>query len=259
MAEERKPRPSRGCWLTQGNNMKRALRLLLVVIVAFVILRFAARKYLSSGRVASQVASRLEALYGGPDRVTEVDIGLFRSSLTGVQLFEQGQSASGEPWATIDTVGADVSVLSLLHDRISPEAIKLVGAAVTLRFDKEGRLLTRLPDWSVGDPGNQVTVPNLYIEGGRIGFQKEGVGDLTIAGITATLESKGDLAALVGVAVNTAPSGWGPWTFQGTVDRTTKKASITLKSNRTIHVTQTMLNEFPSVPTAVWRAVQVEG
>jgi hypothetical protein len=78
--------------------MKRALRLLLVVIVAFVILGFAARKYLSSRRVASQVAKRLEALYGGPVRVTEVDIGLFRSSLTGVQLFEQGQSASGEPW-----------------------------------------------------------------------------------------------------------------------------------------------------------------
>jgi len=101
-----------------------------------VILGIAGWKYLTSRRLASQVAARLEVLYGGPVRVAGVDVGLFRSSVAGVQLFEKGQSVSGQPWAAIDAVEADVSLVSLLRDRISPDTLRLTGAALTLRFDK---------------------------------------------------------------------------------------------------------------------------
>src|SRR5581483_3794150 len=158
---------------SQGSNRKRTLRIFIVLVVIFVILGIAIRKYLNSSQVASQVASRLEAVYGGPVRVGEVKVGLFRSSLARVQLFEKGESASGKPWATIDVVEADVSLLSLLHDSFSPKTVKLIGPAITLRFDKEGRLLTQFPDWSAGNPGNPIAVPNLSMERGRITFQKE--------------------------------------------------------------------------------------
>jgi len=239
--------------------MKRAFRILLILAVMLVILGIAGWKYLTSRRLASQVAARLEVLYGGPVRVAGVDVGLFRSSVAGVQLFEKGQSVSGQPWAAIDAVEADVSLVSLLRDRISPDTLRLTGAALTLRFDKQGQLLTRLPDWSVGDPGDQFTVPKLYIERGQITFQKEGATDLTIGGISATLGSKDHHLLLTGAADNVTPSGWGKLTLHGAFDRAAKKGSVTLASDRTIHVTQAMLNQLPFVPATTWRALQLEG
>jgi len=67
--------------------MKRIWRVLIITIVIFVIAGFAARKYLTSRRVAAQVAARLEAVYGGLVVLNEADIGLRGSSFNGMQLF----------------------------------------------------------------------------------------------------------------------------------------------------------------------------
>lgn len=243
----------------RGNIMKRLRRVLLVTIVIISILCLAAKKYLTSRQLASQIASRLEAAYGGPVRVAGVDIGLRRSTLTSLQLFEDEKSACKEPWVTVDVVEADVSVLNWLRGNVTPESVTLTGAAVMLRFDKEGHLLTTLPAQQTSETGKEGALPNLRFEHSQITIQKEGAADLVIPDIKATLQSQGDQIVLAGHADNAHQSSWGPWNLQGVFGRQTKETSFTLRSDGAIHVTQAMLNELPFVQASVWQAVQVDG
>ena len=64
---------------------------------------------------------------------------------------------------------------------------------------------------------------------------------------------------LTGAADEVAPSDWGTWTLQGVFDGAARKASVSLESDHTIHVTEAMLNGLPFVPATTWQAVQLEG
>jgi hypothetical protein len=239
--------------------MKRRRLCLFVTIIILVIVGLAGRNYLSSHYLAAQIASRLEAVYGGPVKLSAVDIGWRHSSLIGVQLFEKGKSAATAPWVTIEKVEADGSVLDLLSGSLNPENVTLVGAAVTFRFDKQGHLLTGLPALPTSQNGTETVLPNLRLEQGRITIQKEGAADLVAADIQATLQGKGDQVLLAGHIDNWQQSNWGNWTFDGVMDRKSQETSITLRTDCALPVTQAMLNELPFVPTDVWRSVQVEG
>jgi hypothetical protein len=239
--------------------MKRLRRILFVTVVILVIVGFAGKKYLTSRYLAAQMASRLEAAYGGPVSISAVDIGWRRSSLIGVQVFEKGKSAPTAPWATIEEVEADVSILDWLRGSVCVENITLTGAAITLRFDKEGHLLTGLPAQPTCEFGTEASLPNLRLEHSQITLQKEGAADLVVADIKATLRSEGEQILMAGHVDNLHQSNWGPWTLQGVIDRQSQETSITLKSDGAVPVTQTMLNELPFVHEGVWHAVQLEG
>jgi hypothetical protein len=238
--------------------MKRLRLILFVTIAILVIVGVAGRKYLS-GHLAGQIASRMEAAYGGPVTISAVDIGWRSSSLKGVQLFENGRSAATAPWVTIEEVEADISVLDLLGGPVCPGNITLTGAAVTLRFDKEGHLLTGFPAPPTCEIGTETALPNLRLEHSRLTLHKEGAADLMVADIKATLQGKGEQILLAGHVDNLHQSNWGPWTLQGVMDRRSQETSITLKSDGAVPVTQAMLNELPFVQEGVWREVQVEG
>ncbi|HEV3262578.1 MAG TPA: AsmA-like C-terminal region-containing protein [Gemmataceae bacterium] len=233
--------------------MKRWRRFFLIILVILVVAVVAlelGRRYLLSRRVGAAVAERLEAAYGGRVEVGDVDVGLGGTDIHDLTLYEEGNGAGEEPWAVIKEVRANVSILDLLGGA-EPGELTLDGAAVTLRFDRDGRLLTRLPT-SRGATGE---LPAVDIQHGRVTLRQEGRPDLVVSDIDAELRSEGDRLRLTGTLAEPA---WGNATLEALLDRKTGEAAVTLKVPRT-HVTQDMLSNLPLVSPAVWQEVQAEG
>src|SRR5438132_1074035 len=141
--------------MLRGTSRMFRLGLSLLVLVGLII---GIRNLLSSRVMADRVAGRLQSLLSVPVRVDEGEIGLVDSSSFGmVRIFEADEQAPGKPWLEVREVQADVSAVSLLRD-VVPTCLNLKGLAVEVRFDAQGRLLTRLPAFS-GQPTG--TVPRL--------------------------------------------------------------------------------------------------
>src|SRR5260370_42384716 len=116
--------------------MKRFVLIALVVVVVIVgsgalLVRF----YTRSSRVAGEVTTRLEAIYGGPVRVEGVEGGLSGSTVSGFELFEEGSDvAGGVPWRTGGPLTVDVSLWDLLRGEAMPTPIAGQPATILLRF-----------------------------------------------------------------------------------------------------------------------------
>src|SRR5207245_411306 len=140
----------------------------LVVVVGIGVL--AARYYLKSTHVTAQVASRLQEVYGGPVQVEDADIGVTGSSLHGLRLFETDPTRGQVPWVEVGTIQADISLWDVLRGTALPHLLTLQDASLTLRFDKDGKLLTQLPPRG----GETQTLPEIRLEKGRLTLQQEG-------------------------------------------------------------------------------------
>src|SRR6266446_2821578 len=93
---------------------------------------------------ANLVAGKIGTVAGLPVRLTELDVGTAETSLRGLAFLEAGASPDSEPWIKVRQVDADVSFAGLLTGRVTPSSLLFRDASVTLRFDKDGHLLTKL-------------------------------------------------------------------------------------------------------------------
>jgi hypothetical protein len=225
---------------------------LLVALVVGVIVVVAARRYLSSSEAVARVTAALEAQYGGPVRVGQVDIGLHHSSVRDLKLYEAGAEPGAEPWATFTDVQADVSLASLVRGQAHPSHLEVNGADLTLRFDRRGRLLTRLPEHK----GTAEGFPDIRLRQSRVTLLQEGRRPFAVGGIDAELRSEQGRLALTGTAQD---EHWGAWDVTGSVDPANGASAGTLKSAGPVHVTQPMLEDLPFVGANVWENVQAEG
>ncbi|HEV3237604.1 MAG TPA: hypothetical protein VGZ25_11490, partial [Gemmataceae bacterium] len=120
------------------------LVLILAVLVAGVA--FAGFKiYLGSELAAIRFAGRISEVYGAVAQVDSLDVGMDETTLGGVRFFEVGDLPGASPWLAVDKVKADLSFLNLATDKSQMTEIELNRPTVTLRFNKDGHLLTRLP------------------------------------------------------------------------------------------------------------------
>jgi hypothetical protein len=238
--------------------MRRVLRILVILGIILTVAFFGARWYLSSAHVASQAAEHLSEMYGGRVEVDHADIGFKSSTLKGVHLYEADSSSGQTPWLTVGSVHADVSLWELVKGTAMPRHLDVHDAKVRLRFDKNGKLLTRLPSGekssTTGKRASQL--PAINLDRSQLTLAKEGEQPLVINDVTATLRPEGDKLVLSGQGSSTR---WGKLMLSGNVDPKTDDADIHLKTAGTVHVTQAMLAALPYIPASVWRDVQVEG
>lgn len=237
--------------------MKHVVRILLVLVGVLVVAVIAGRLYLRSQRVVNQVTTQLEEIYGGPVRVAEVDVGLGGTALGGFELFEDGADKSQEPWLKVRSLGTDINVFDLLSGNTTPGEVTLSGAAVTLRFDHRGRLVTRFPGARKPAPeGDRVgTLPRIELKESQVTFRRAGTPDLVIQDVNATLDRQGERVVLRGQAHNPQ---WGRWTLHGEFGTDASRPEVEFRTEGRVEVTRGMLEGLPFVPAAVWRAVEID-
>jgi hypothetical protein len=233
----------------------RRVRLGLLVVLVLILLAGAAalavRAYLSSDRVAARVTAGLEEQYGAPVRVGRAEVGLNASSVRHLELFEADAAPGAAPWATFDDVRADIALGSLIAGRSQPRDLDATGAAITLRIDRDGHLLTRLP----ARKEKAVTLPDVHLHHSRLTIDQEGRPPFAVEGIDAEVHSRDGKLVVTGSAHDPR---WGDWDLNGSVDPAGGPSSGTLKTAG-VHVTQQMLEDLPFVGRSVWENVQAEG
>jgi translocation and assembly module TamB len=210
------------------------------------------RNYLASPRAAAQAARAVEKAYGGPVQVQRVEVGLHGSSLEGLKLYEPGAGTDQAPWAELRDVRTDVSAWGLAAGAAAPRHLDVTRADVTLHFDKDGHLLTRLPHRETP----AAAFPEIHISQGRLTLIQEGRPDFVVDGIDMRVQAKDGRLALTGTV---ADPHWGDWTADGAVDPKAGSLSGTLKTTHEVHATQAMLEALPFISPGVWKQVQAEG
>ncbi|HEY7326112.1 MAG TPA: hypothetical protein VH592_00625 [Gemmataceae bacterium] len=220
--------------------------LLLLAGAGIVVLKF----YLSSTDAVHQVAERLQEMLGGRVEIHTAQIALIgTSSVLGIEAYEDEKAI--KPWLRIDDVAADVSALNLLLGK-SPDDIHLRGARLFLRFDKDGRLLTKLPTKKTGAPER---LPKLQVDGGELTFDQQHRSPMIIRGVHADISSGDNGLTLRGTVSDPF---WGDWKANGDFNHTGSQGSITLDTEKVV-VTMAKLKSIPFVPSSVWQEVHIEG
>ncbi len=231
--------------------LRKTLKIGLIALLLLVAGGLGAlRLYLASTAAVRQVAARLQAMLGGSIVIQSVQIGLTGSScVRGLEVYEDEET--NKPWLRIDTATADLSVLSLLCGQ-SPHVLRLQGARVLLRFDAEGRLLTKLPTQNQTTPDQ---LPSLHLDDGELTLAQQQRSPMIFRGVYADLVPSDHSLTLEGTLSDPF---WGNWKIQGNATRTASRVSITLATEG-VAVTLAKLKAISFVPPSVWQQVQVEG
>jgi hypothetical protein len=228
-----------------------AIGLAVFLVLAGLGLFIAARFYLSSHSVAGQVSTRLQAMLGAPVQVDTADVGMTGdSSLHGLRVFEPGDDVTQEPFITVAGASTDVSALDLLEGK-TPKTVTLTGAAIALRFDAAGRLLTHMPKPQTGNG----PMPRVRIENGKLTLNQDGRQPMVIQGIKAELVGAGADLKATGAIVDPF---WGDWTLDGSIANESGVVDLTL-TTKGVAVDKAKLTGIPFIAPAVWQEVLVEG
>jgi hypothetical protein len=229
---------------------RRSLRYLSGLLLGAGLLLAGAKMYLSSGRAAEQVASKLNTLLGVPVSVGSVDIGLSGgSAVRGLQVFESEEGRPEEPWVTVGEIDTQASAFDLMSGGTIPGQLQARDTRLDLRFDPHGHLLTRLPKPKGGAP-----IPPVHVEQGQVTLNQEGHPPFVVTGVTADLTGTDGGFHFEGTVSDPT---WGDWTAAGDVT-SDGTFQLTLKTPHAV-VTQDKLKALPFVPAKVWKEVELEG
>ncbi len=226
-------------------------RIIALVLVAAVLTGLA-KLALASDYAVREAKARIQAAIGAPLETQSVALGFTASALRGVQVFETAATAAAPAWTTAQAVDADVSLWQLLTNDLGSGVVTLRDVAVTLAFDRAGRLLTRMPaPTEVAGP-----LPLVRLEGGTFTLRREGVPTEVFHNIRLELRTDGERQSLSGTIDD---PDWGPWIVSGGRQKAADPFALVLKTAKEVRATMPLLRRAPFVPPGTWRAVEVEG
>jgi hypothetical protein len=231
---------------------RRLKRLLLVTAALCALLAGLGKLALASDFAARRAVARIGAAVGAPVRAGEVQLGYWASALRGLEVLETLTTPQPPPWTAVGAVEADLSLLQLLRGDLADGAVTLRDVHVTLRFDRDGRLLTGLPV----PPAPPAALPLVRLDGGTFTICREGVPDEVFHNIRLELRGDGDKLTLSGTVDD---PDWGPWTVAGGRDAADGPFTLALRTAAEVHATPALLRRAPFVPPVTWREVDLEG
>ena len=235
--------------------MRRLLRWR-VVLLAVVLLLLAAvvgiKLYTRSDAAARMVGDRLAARLGATTRFDRLSVGLSSTSLSDMRVYEAGASPSAEPVLTAGEVDVDVGAVGAARGK-DPTELHVRDARVLLRFDRNGDLVTNLPQ-AGGDGG----LPVIRIESGTLTIRQEGREDSVFTGIDLTVAEADRVVKVAGTVEDQA---WGRWTADGSIPLGARSRAgyLTLKTVQPQAVTPELLRRVPFVNPNAWTHVRLAG
>jgi hypothetical protein len=202
------------------------------------------RAYLTSARSAALLRAEVRRILGADVAIESATIPLLgETAVSGLAIAEPG---AAEPYLTASSARIGVSVLGYLLGRGSPSHVRLDRAALTLRFDRDGGLLTRLPTGSGGGEA-----PDLEVRDGTLTLAQEGRAPFTLRGVTVAARG----GKITGVADD---PDWGKLSLSGELHSEPAHLALKLAQGHA-DLRPALLRSVPFVPPAVWEVIEAEG
>lgn len=231
----------------------RRLRFFFLLMVGLcALLVISGRIYLGTVYASRFVSKKLSDALGVPVQIKSISPGFGSTTIKEIEIAEDGGASDGKPWATAREIEGDTSIVGLLAGD-TPNDLFLRDAHVTLRFDRSGSLLTKLPKLEGRGGGKN---PKIRLERSQLTIFQEGHADAVISGIDAEIHTENNNLVLTGTITD---AGWGRWNVQLAMDSTSRAGSATLKTREAVTVTADTLRPVPFVSESVWDAVSLNG
>jgi hypothetical protein len=207
---------------------------------------------LRSAYAAEHVVAQIGSALGVPVRIGDLDLGFTGSTLSNLEVHERDSSPGSPPWLKIGSVDAHLSLSQLIRGDLAEGLVTLRDVHVILRFDRYGRLLTRLPS----PASDQRALPLVRLVEGTFTLCYEGRPDETFHNIAFELRHDGPMVLVSGTIDD---PDWGPWTVTASQPDRSLPFALNLKTRQIVHVTPELLRRTPFVPANVWEQVTCEG
>jgi hypothetical protein len=226
-------------------------RLLPAVVLVLVASAIGVYLYCRSDSAARLVQEKLEDRLGMPTEFDSMSVGISETTINGLRIRE-ADSPTAEPFVAVAKADVDVAAVGAVRGD-SPKSMRLHDAAVLLRFNKNGDLLTKLPKAGSGDG----ELPTIRIESGTLTLRQEGRADSIFHGINLTIARNENAVTISGTIEDAA---WGKWTATGGIPSgADKPGKLTFRTVTPHAVNPELLRQVPFVNPNAWTHVRLEG
>jgi hypothetical protein len=216
----------------------------MILVVLVVGVGIVARLLLSSAVVRNKIAADLGELLNTSVTIDSLRIGLFGTTrLTGLSLLDD----EGIAYLEAGTVEVDVSLWKAIRGVRLPQRIAIRQAHLRLRFDSQGKLLTRLPDFP--ESGG---LPRLHLNDLTVALEQEGREPFSLEGAQLALTPEHD-DNLEGTIDDPQ---WGLFEIHGRFGQ--GKLHLDLRSTG-VALTTRLFRSIPFVPVALHKHLEIAG
>jgi hypothetical protein len=192
-------------------------------------------------------------MIGLPVEVESLNFGSDRTELK-ISIPNSSDGIVSEPLVRIESLSADVSLLSLVSGQSTPREIILRGVDVVVPFDRDGRVRWEWPDSMTRNP-SEGAKPRIRIEDVRVRLRGEGRPEFVLTGAELTAEPDEGGYKLTGAVHDPH---WGTWSMVGSFDFATRSGHIEL-GTADGPVEWDSLRSIPPIPEATWNHVRTTG
>ena len=236
--------------------MRRLPRIARTVGVTGVVIALVAwggfRLYLQSGHARGMAAAQLTDMLGLPVEVESLSVGTVTSSVRFRVVAPPADGGAPIEIARVAEATADISIADVIARRATPSEITLRGLELTLLIDRDGRLLTRLPQ-ALGS--TTAAAFAVRVQESRLTIHQEGRPDFILGGVGLHVSLSAGRYTVVGDIHDAA---WGPWDVHGDFDRASGAGTLILTTADGSLVPD-LLRSIPYVTPATWEAVVPNG
>ena len=237
-------------------GLRRALIVGAVAVAVLVVGGWlGVRAYLSSHYARSLASNRLTQALGLPVEVEALSVG-GQSSTLKFRVTEPATSPDRAPAEIlkVESASADVSLTDLIEQKVAPTELKVESASLTLRVDRNGKLLTQLPASNAAG-GSNMKVPAVAVRQATLRIQQEGRPEFVCGNADLQLAPQGDTVAITGTVKDPR---WGDLTVKGSFATPTKSGWVELASE-SLALSPELVRSLPYVPSVTWDHLQPHG
>jgi hypothetical protein len=174
--------------------MRRIVRLAVALAILGGVAWVGFQVLLGSGYATGKVTDKLQSLLGVPVSIASIEMGVNGSAALGIAIAEHEATTDQPPFLTIGRAETDLGISELIGGATLPGQLTLSDAHLTLRYDRAGQPLTKLPHPT--DAGD--LIPEIRLARAQVTIQREGEPNCVFQGIDLTVRTTGRTLDLTG-------------------------------------------------------------
>ncbi|GEM_PF-353330 len=236
-----------------GRLLRFTFKFLAITLLLVVLLLGGVKFLLAVGMLRPWLDQTVSGIANFPIRVKVCELGLFgNSSVRKVDVFETDLSKP-EPWLKINSFETDISLWRLVRGLVVPETVFVDNASVTLHFDINGDLQTKLPK---SENQNPPKMPRFFLKNSDFCLKQEGRPPLIIKGIEAEIwrNENNDMI----IHANFQDDTWKSWNLTSRVEPGVGDSELKLTTNE-VYLSRELLESLPFVPKVTWNHIKLNG
>lgn len=220
-----------------------------------IFLLFGGCAYAHTNHAARQVSNRLSQKLAVPVQFESLSTGLLSTEVRELKLFEPDADA---PWFEAKRVKLGLSLFGAVFG-FMPNSVEVEEVTASLRFDKEGDLLTVLPQTETSaNASSSLNLPTLAIQNASVTIQQTGHPTTSFSNLQLALQ-KGETSKQMVLSGEMNDPVFGEWRVEGNCNTQTGQAHAKVATKYAKPINMETLRKVPFVNPNAWKEIHLTG